>query len=106
MSRIAGIDVPDNKQIGISLTYIFGIGPSLSRRILKTANIADDVKVKDLSEDEINRVRQEITAHYQVEGDLAQAVRLNINRLKDIESYRGGRHKASLPPARAKNAQG
>lgn len=97
MTRIAGIDIPDNKPVQVSLTYIYGLGLTSSQKILAAANITPTTRVKDLTEDELTRVRQEITANYQIEGDLAQQVRLNIARLKDIDSYRGQRHKASLP---------
>lgn len=97
MARIAGVAIPDNKRVEISLTYIYGIGRSLSRRILAATKVDPNTRVKDLSESEINHIRAEIEAHHQVEGDLAQAVRLNINRLKDINTYRGMRHKSNLP---------
>ena len=97
MARIAGVEVPTNKQASVALTYIYGIGSNLARQILADTEINPNLKVKDLSEDELNRLRNEITAKYQVEGDLSQAVRLNVNRLKDINSYRGQRHKSNLP---------
>lgn len=97
MARLAGVVIPDNKRVVIALTYIFGIGPTAAKKITATAKINPETRVKDLTEDELNSLRNEITAHYQVEGDLQQAIRLNINRLKDIGSYRGGRHKAGLP---------
>ncbi len=97
MARIAGVNVPDNKRAEVALTYIYGIGTTSARHILKAANLSVDVRLKDLKETEIAKLRDEITAHYQVEGDLMQAVRLNINRLKEINAYRGLRHKANLP---------
>ncbi len=97
MARIASVTIPDNKRVEVALTYIFGIGNSASRKILAATKIDPNARVKDLSEAELNQLRTEITANHQVEGDLAQAIRLNINRLKDINSYRGLRHKAGLP---------
>lgn len=97
MARIANVNIPDKKQVEIALTYIYGIGLPLSRKLLKQVNISPSTKVADLTEDELSRIRNEITSNYQVEGDLAQTQKLNINRLKDINSYRGLRHKSSLP---------
>jgi small subunit ribosomal protein S13 len=97
MARIAGVNVPDNKQVQVALTYIFGIGTTSAKKILTAANVETTVRVKDISEPELNRIRTEITEHFEVEGDLAQHIRLNINRLKDINSFRGIRHKANLP---------
>ena len=97
MARIASVNIPDNKRVVIALTYIYGIGPSISQKILAATKINADSRVKDLAEDELNRLRAEVDAHYEVEGDLAQRLRLNINRLREINSYRGLRHKAGLP---------
>ena len=97
MARIAGVSIPDNKPAEVSLTYIFGISRSSARKILTTVKIDPSTRVKDLNEEELNKIRNEITANYQVEGDLSQAIRMNINRLKDINSYRGQRHKSNLP---------
>ena len=96
MARIAGITIPDNKQAVISLTYIYGIGATRAKQILAAAKIEATTKVKDLNETELGRLRTEISKH-QIEGDLAQAIKLNVNRLKEINSYRGLRHKANLP---------
>ncbi|QEE29373.1 30S ribosomal protein S13 [Terriglobus albidus] len=97
MARIAGVDLPPNKQVRISLTYIFGIGDSRSLTILKAADIDPFRKLKDLSEDELNRIRQTIEQGSPVEGDLRKEVSLNIKRLMEIQSYRGIRHRRNLP---------
>lgn len=97
MARVAGISIPDNKRIEIALTYIQGVGRAGSKKILTATKIDPNARAKDLSEAQLNLIRSEITANHQVEGDLAQAVRLNVNRLKDINSYRGIRHKLNLP---------
>jgi small subunit ribosomal protein S13 len=97
MPRIAGVDIPRNKQIWVSLQYLYGIGPSNSRKILDKANIKNDVKADDLTEDEINKIREIIDREYEVEGDLRKEINLNIRRLIEIGSYRGGRHRRSLP---------
>ena len=97
MPRIAGVDIPKNKQTWVSLQYIYGIGPSLSRKILEKTNINADVKVSDLTEEEVNRIREAIDKEYKVEGDLRKEVELNIKRLIEIGSYRGSRHRHSLP---------
>ncbi|MBW8747309.1 MAG: 30S ribosomal protein S13 [Acidobacteriaceae bacterium] len=97
MARIAGVDLPPNKQVRISLTYIFGIGDSRALTILKAADIDPFRKLKDLSEDELNRVRQTIEQGSPVEGDLRKEVSLNIKRLMEIQSYRGIRHRRNLP---------
>lgn len=96
MARIAGVDIPKNKRVEISLTYIFGIGKSLSNEILKRAEVNRDTKVMDLSEDELGRIRKLID-EYKVEGELRKEIRLNIKRLTDIKCYRGIRHKMGLP---------
>jgi len=97
MPRIAGVDVPRNKQAWVSLQYIYGIGPGLSRKILADTGINPVTKVDDLTEDEVNRIREVIDHNYTVEGDLRREVSLNIKRLVEIGSYRGLRHQRSLP---------
>ncbi|MEP0773922.1 MAG: 30S ribosomal protein S13 [Acidobacteriota bacterium] len=98
MARIAGVDLPANKRVEIGLTYIYGIGRSLSAQILKQANVDLGVKVKDLSEDEIRRITRTLQdGDYHVEGDLRKDVAMNIKRLMEIGSYRGIRHRRSLP---------
>jgi small subunit ribosomal protein S13 len=98
VARIAGVDLPANKRVEIGLTYIYGIGRSLSAQILKQANVDLGVKVKDLSEDEIRRITRTLQdGDYHVEGDLRKDVAMNIKRLMEIGSYRGIRHRRSLP---------
>jgi len=97
VARIAGINIPDNKRVEIALTYVFGIGIPQSRKILNTAQINLDRRVKDITESELNKIRDLISAHYQVEGDLSREISGNIKRLKEINAYRGLRHKANLP---------
>jgi len=97
MARIAGVDIPKNKQIWASLQYIYGIGPTLSQRILAQTSVKPDTKVSDLSEEEVNRLRELIDREYKVEGELRKEVNLNIKRLIEIGSYRGTRHRHSLP---------
>lgn len=97
MPRIAGVNIPDNKQIEISLTYIYGIGRSLSRRILRELKIDPRIKAKDLSEKDIARLSNFIESRYKVEGDLRREVITSIKRLKDIGCWRGIRHKKGLP---------
>jgi small subunit ribosomal protein S13 len=96
LARIAGVDVPRNKRVVIALTYIYGIGKVTSEKILDEAKISHDVRVKDLTEEELNKIRGVIDG-VKVEGDLRKEVRLNIKRLMDIRSYRGLRHKMGLP---------
>ena len=96
MARIAGIDIPNDKRVVISLTYVYGIGKPLAQEILKTINISEDRRVKDLSEEELTMIRNEV-AKYKVEGDLRREVALNIKRLSEIGSYRGLRHRKGLP---------
>jgi len=96
MARIAGVDLPPKKRIEIGLRYIFGIGPTLSTKILKITNIDTNTRVNDLSETEIQRLQNEIK-NYMIEGDLRQKIFRDIKRLKDIKSYRGTRHKLGLP---------
>src|ERR1700757_3023935 len=97
MARISGVDLPRNKHVAIALTYIFGIGNSRSHKILQAANVDPDKKVQDLGEDEVNRIRQVIENEGDVEGDLRKDVSMHIKRLIDIQSYRGLRHRRSLP---------
>jgi small subunit ribosomal protein S13 len=97
MARIAGVDLPRQKQARIALTYIFGIGNPRAARILATANVDPFKKVQDLGEDEVNRIRQVIEAEGQIEGDLRKDVSMHIKRLIDIQSYRGLRHRRNLP---------
>lgn len=97
MARIAGIDIPNNKRVEISLTYIYGIGKKTSQEILAKSEINPDARVKDLSEAEITRLRQVIGSDYVVEGDLRRDVHMNIKRLTEIGCYRGLRHRRHLP---------
>jgi len=97
MPRIAGVDIPKNKQIWASLQYIYGIGPTLSQRILSQTGINSDIKADSLTEEEVNRLRETIDREYKVEGELRKEVNLNIRRLIEIDSYRGTRHRHSLP---------
>ena len=97
MARIAGVDLPPNKQVWVGLTYIHGIGRTISRQILAATKVDETTKVKDLTEDEARRIRQEIQDNYQVEGDLRKDVAQNIRRLMEIGAYRGVRHRRGLP---------
>jgi len=97
MARIAGVDLPRDKRIEVALTYIYGIGRSRSLEILRKAEVNPDVRVKDLAEDEIARLRMVIDRDYKVEGDLRREVNLNIKRLIEIGTYRGLRHRRGLP---------
>lgn len=97
MPRIAGVDIPNNKQVWVSLQYIYGIGPTMSKKILAQTDITPDTKVNNLTEDEINRLRETIDKQYVVEGDLRKEVGFNIKRLTEIGSYRGVRHRHGLP---------
>ena len=97
MARIAGVDLPLNKRVEVGLTYIFGIGRSRSSRILSEAQVNRDTRVKDLSEEEVRRIRQIITDEGKVEGDLRKDVGLDIKRLMEINCYRGMRHRRGLP---------
>jgi len=97
LARIAGIDLPQNKRIEIALTYIFGIGRARSTRILSKAGVKHEIKVKDLAEDEVRRIRDVIQEEGQVEGDLRKNVQMDIKRLIDIGCYRGMRHRRNLP---------
>ena len=97
MPRIAGVDIPRNKQIWVSLQYIYGIGSTSSQKILAQTSINPDTKADSLTEDEVNRLREVIDREYRVEGELRKEVNLNIKRLIEIGSYRGIRHRHSLP---------
>lgn len=97
MARIAGVDLPRDKQTEVALTYIFGIGRTSSRRILKSAGVAPDKRVRDLKEDEVIHLRDIIERDFRVEGDLRKEVAMNVRRLMDIGSYRGLRHRKGLP---------
>lgn len=97
MARIAGIDLPKNKRIEIALTYIFGIGRTTSQKILNQANINWDTKTDDLTDSEVNSIRQIIDSHFKVEGDLRTEISMNIKRLMDLGCYRGLRHRRGLP---------
>src|ERR1019366_4211957 len=97
MARISGVDIPRDKHVDIASTYIYGIGPTRSREILSRTRISPETRVKALTEDEVHRIRELIDKEYQVEGDLRREVALNIKRLTEIGSYRGLRHRRSLP---------
>ena len=97
MARVSGVDIPNNKRAVIALTYVFGIGRSSASEILAKAQIDEDKKVKDMTEDELNRIRGIIDASYQTEGNLRSEVRMNVKRLMDIGCYRGLRHRRGLP---------
>lgn len=97
MARIAGVDLPRNKRIEIGLTYIYGIGRTSSRRILEKLNIDLDLKTDHLTEDQISNIRKAIDDQYKVEGELRTEISMNIKRLMDLGSYRGLRHRKSLP---------
>ena len=97
MARIAGVDIPRNKQVWVSLQYVYGIGSSLSQRILAQTGISPDTKVSELTEEEVNRLREIIDHEYKVEGELRKEVNLNIKRLIEVSSYRGIRHRHGLP---------
>lgn len=97
MARVSGVTIPDGKQVQIALTYIYGIGPLTSKNILEAAKIDPTVRVKDLTDAELGRIQEAINDNYTVEGELQRIVTGNIKRLKDIGTYRGLRHKLSLP---------
>lgn len=97
MARIAGVDIPNDKQVQIALTYIHGMGRSRSRETLQAMGVSPETRVKQLTEDEISRIRDYIDRHYAVEGDLRREVNLNIKRLMEIGCYRGLRHRRNLP---------
>jgi small subunit ribosomal protein S13 len=97
MARIAGVELPNEKRIEIGLTSIYGMGRSLSNRVLRETKIDPDKRVKDLTESEVQKLREIIEKNYAVEGDLRREIMMNIRRLKEINSYRGTRHKKRLP---------
>ena len=97
MPRISGVTVPNEKQIWVALTYVYGIGPKTSQDILAVAKVETTVRAKDLTDAEISRIQEVINTDYTVEGELQRIVSGNIKRLKDINAYRGLRHKANLP---------
>lgn len=96
MARIVGVDIPNDKRVVVSITYIYGIGDTTARKICKAANVDEDIRVKNLTEEQLSALRQEI-AKYKVEGDLRREVALNIKRLTEIGCYRGMRHRKGLP---------
>ena len=97
MARIAGVNIPSEKQVWVALTYIYGIGTKTSKDILTRAKIKTDVRVKNLNDEEVARIRDVIDADYKVEGDLRREVTINIKRLMDLGNYRGLRHRRGLP---------
>ena len=97
MARIVGVDVPDNKRAVVALTYIYGVGRTSSEKILKEAGVEESARVKDLSAEELGRIRQVLENSYRVEGSLRTEIALSIKRLKDIGCYRGWRHRRGLP---------
>ena len=97
MARIAGIDIPREKRVEISLTYIYGIGLPTSQKVLAQANVNPDTRVRDLTDEQVNRLREIIDRRYTVEGDLRRETAMNIKRLTEIGSYRGLRHRRNLP---------
>lgn len=97
MARISGVTIPAEKQIWVALTYVFGIGPTTSEKILKQANVERTTRVKNLNDGEISRIQEVINNDHLVEGELQRLVSGNIKRLKDIKAYRGQRHSAGLP---------
>ncbi len=97
MARIAGVNIPTHKRVEVALTYIFGIGLTSSQKILASAGVNGDVRVKDLSDSEVDKIRSVIDSDYNVEGDLRREVTMNIKRLTDLGSYRGLRHRRGLP---------
>ena len=97
MARIAGVDLPREKRVEVGLTYIFGIGPSIARRILAETGVSPETRIKDLNDGDVNRLRQVIERDHRVEGALRTEISMNIKRLMDIGSYRGVRHRRGLP---------
>ena len=97
MARIVGVDLPRDKRIVIALTYIYGIGNSKAKEIVKNAGVDETTRVRDLTEEEVNRLREYIDTNHQVEGDLRRRVAMDIKRLTEIGSYRGIRHRRGMP---------
>ncbi|HEX2999525.1 MAG TPA: 30S ribosomal protein S13 [Armatimonadota bacterium] len=104
MARISGVDIPRDKRIEIGLTYIYGIGPATARKIVDATGIDTATKVRDLTDEEVSKLREQVEKHYRVEGDLRRDIQLNIRRLMEIGSYRGLRHRRGLP-VRGQNTQ-
>ncbi len=97
MARIAGVDLPRDKRVEVALTYIYGVGQSRSQEIIRTTGVNPDTRVRDLTEEEVSRLRESIDRDYKVEGDLQREVQMSIKRLIDIGSYRGLRHRRGMP---------
>jgi small subunit ribosomal protein S13 len=97
LARIAGVDIPRNKRVEVALTYIYGIGPTTAKHIIAKTNVNPDTRVQNLTEDEVNRIRETVDKEHLVEGDLRRQVSMNIKRLVEIKCYRGIRHRMGLP---------
>jgi small subunit ribosomal protein S13 len=97
VGRIAGVDIPRDKRALVALTYIYGVGPTTSAKILKKAEIPQEVRIKDMTEDQVSKIRSIIEKEYEVEGDMRRAININMKRLMDIGCYRGLRHRRGLP---------
>jgi small subunit ribosomal protein S13 len=97
VARIAGVDIPREKRVIVSLTYIHGIGPATAAKVVSAANVSPDARVRDLTEDEVTRLRDIVDRRYRVEGDVRREVSMNIKRLMEIGAYRGVRHRRNLP---------
>ncbi len=97
MARISGVDIPREKRVIVGLTYIYGIGPTSAEQIIRVTNVSPDTRVRDLGDEEINRLREVIDRRYKVEGDLRREISMNVKRLMDIGCYRGIRHRRGLP---------
>ena len=97
MARIAGVDIPREKRVEVALTYIFGVGPNIARQVLTQTRVDPDTRVKNLTEEEVGRLREYIDRNYKVEGDLRREVQANLKRLQGINCYRGIRHRRGLP---------
>jgi small subunit ribosomal protein S13 len=97
MARVAGVDIPREKRVIVSLTYIHGIGPATAAKVVTAANVSPDARVRDLTEDEVTRIRDIIDKRYRVEGDVRREVSMNVKRLMEIGAYRGVRHRRNLP---------
>jgi small subunit ribosomal protein S13 len=97
LARIAGVDLPRDKRVEVALTYIYGIGPTLSKQVLEKSGVNPDTRVRDLTEDEIGKLREILDKEYHVEGDLRREISLNMKRLMEIGCYRGIRHRRGLP---------
>jgi small subunit ribosomal protein S13 len=97
VARIAGVDIPRNKRVEVALTYIYGIGPTSAKQIIAKTNVDPDTRVNNLTEEEVNRIRETVDKEYTVEGDLRRTVSMNIKRLIEIKCYRGVRHTRGLP---------